>query len=145
MGQNARGNSDGPFYDGSIFHRVISGFMIQGGDPTGTGRGGPGYKFEDEFHPELQFNKPYLLAMANAGKDTNGSQFFITVAPTTHLNFPTPSSAKWLTRSPGTSWTPSGPRRPGERPARDRRGDHRRRRGRQARGLTLGPSRTSQR
>ena len=86
-GQNARGTSDGPFYDGSIFHRVIDGFMIQGGDPTGTGRGGPGYKFEDEFHPELQFNKPYLLAMANAGKNTNGSQFFITVAPTTWLNF----------------------------------------------------------
>jgi peptidyl-prolyl cis-trans isomerase A (cyclophilin A) len=66
---------------------VIDGFMIQGGDPTGTGRGGPGYRFADEFHAELQFNKPYLLAMANAGKDTNGSQFFLTVAPTTHLNF----------------------------------------------------------
>ncbi len=86
-GQNARGTGEGPFYDGSIFHRVIAGFMLQGGDPTGTGRGGPGYKFEDEFHPELQFNKPYLLAMANAGKNTNGSQFFITVAPTTHLNY----------------------------------------------------------
>jgi peptidyl-prolyl cis-trans isomerase A (cyclophilin A) len=84
---NAGGGTSGPFYDGSIFHRVINGFMIQGGDPTGTGRGGPGYKFEDEFHPELQFNKPYLLAMANAGKNTNGSQFFVTVAPTTHLNF----------------------------------------------------------
>ena len=57
----------GPFYDGAVFHRVIDGFMIQGGDPTGTGRGGPGYKFADEFHPELQFDKPYLLAMANAG------------------------------------------------------------------------------
>src|ERR1051326_2293031 len=75
------------YYDGVIFHRVISNFMAQGGDPTGTGRGGPGYKFADEFHPELQFNKPYLLAMANAGANTNGSQFFITVAPTTHLNF----------------------------------------------------------
>jgi peptidyl-prolyl cis-trans isomerase A (cyclophilin A) len=61
--------------------------MLQGGDPTGTGRGGPGYKFADEFHPELQFNKPYLLAMANSGANTNGSQFFITVAPTTWLNF----------------------------------------------------------
>src|SRR5215217_4309284 len=84
---NAQGGTSGPFYDGSVFHRVIDGFMLQGGDPTGTGRGGPGYRFGDEFHPELQFNKPYLLAMANAGPGTNGSQFFITVAPTTHLNF----------------------------------------------------------
>ncbi|MDT7712613.1 MAG: peptidyl-prolyl cis-trans isomerase, partial [Pseudonocardiales bacterium] len=71
---------------GSLFHRVIDGFMIQGGDPTGTGTGGPGYRFGDETHPELQFNRPYLLAMANAGPNTNGSQFFITVRPTTHLN-----------------------------------------------------------
>lgn len=84
---NAKGENTGPFYDGSIFHRVIDGFMVQGGDPTGTGRGGPGYKFDDEFHPDLQFNTPYLLAMANAGPATNGSQFFITLAPTTHLNF----------------------------------------------------------
>ncbi|MQY35852.1 Peptidyl-prolyl cis-trans isomerase B [Streptomyces sp. RB17] len=75
-----------PLYNGTIFHRVISGFMIQGGDPLGTGIGGPGYKFGDEFHPDLSFNKPYLLAMANAGPGTNGSQFFITVAPTTWLN-----------------------------------------------------------
>ena len=85
--RNASGGTKGPFYDGSIFHRVIDGFMIQGGDPTGTGRGGPGYRFADEFHPELQFNKPYLLAMANSGPNTNGSQFFITVGPTTWLNF----------------------------------------------------------
>lgn len=85
-----------PLYNGVIFHRVIAGFMIQGGDPLGTGTGGPGYVFDDEIHPELSFNEPYLLAMANAGKrfnpetgrpgGTNGSQFFITVSTPEWLN-----------------------------------------------------------
>lgn len=87
--------SEKDFYNGVIFHRIIPGFMIQGGDPTGTGTGGPGYTFDDEIHPELGFDRPYLLAMANAGKrpdafgkmaGTNGSQFFVTVAATDWLN-----------------------------------------------------------
>ena len=79
--------STAPLYDGTIFHRIIPNFMIQGGDPLGQGIGGPGFRFADEPHPELVFNKPYILAMANAGPNTNGSQFFITVAPTEWLNF----------------------------------------------------------
>jgi peptidyl-prolyl cis-trans isomerase A (cyclophilin A) len=80
----------GPYYDGTIFHRIISGFMVQGGDPLGKGFGGPGYAFDDEIHPDLGFNRKYLLAMANAGlrggRGTNGSQFFITVSTPEWLN-----------------------------------------------------------
>jgi len=86
---NTGETASAPLYEGVVFHRVITGFMIQGGDPIGTGTGGPGYQFDDEIHPELNFNEPYLLAMANAGRrggqGTNGSQFFITVAPTPWL------------------------------------------------------------
>jgi len=116
----------GPYFDGTIFHRVIPGFMIQGGDPTGTGRGGPGYNFNDECHPELHFDRPYLLAMANSGKrpdgsGTNGSQFFITVEPTGWLNFKhtifgevaDDDSRKVVDTIVGT------PTRPGDRPVQD--------------------------
>jgi len=81
-----KAKSTKPLYDGTIFHRVIDGFMIQGGCPLGTGTGGPGYRFADEVNSGLAFDRPYLLAMANAGPNTNGSQFFITVKETGWLN-----------------------------------------------------------
>lgn len=84
--ENASGGTSGPFYDGSTFHRVIDGFMIQAGDPGDSGRGGPGYEIAGEFHPELRFDRGYLVAMANIGVRTSGSQFFITVSPQPHLN-----------------------------------------------------------
>ena len=120
-----------PFYDGLIFHRVISDFMIQGGCPLGTGTGGPGYTFDDEIHPELQFDKPYLLAMANAGlrrnpvtgevEGTNGSQFFISTVPTPWLNgkhtiFGTVADDASRAVVDGINNTPT---RPGDRPQED--------------------------
>ena len=114
-----------PFYDGLVFHRVIPGFMIQGGCPLGQGTGGPGYEFDDEIHPELAFNAPYKLAMANAGKrsgrGTNGSQFFVTVTATPHLQgkhtiFGEVADAKSREVVDAIAATPTGP---GDRPRED--------------------------
>ncbi len=77
---------DTPYYDGILFHRVIQGFMLQGGDPSGTGTGGPGFRYNDEFHPEARHSKAGILSMANSGPNTNGSQFFVTLGPTPHLD-----------------------------------------------------------
>ena len=100
-----------PLYDGTIFHRIIKDFMIQAGDPLGRGVGGPGYKFDDEIHPELTFNKPYKLAMANAGiqmgRGTNGSQFFITTIPTGWLQGKHSIFGEVADESPRRSSTPS--------------------------------------
>jgi cyclophilin family peptidyl-prolyl cis-trans isomerase len=84
--QATRASKTAPFYDGTSFFRRIPGYLIQGGDRTGTGKAGPGYRIPDELHPELTFDRPFVIAMANAGRDSAGSQFFITLAPARHLN-----------------------------------------------------------
>ena len=106
-------------YDGTIFHRVIPQFMVQGGDPLGTGTGGPGYKFADEIHPDLTFDRPYLLAMANAGPGTNGSQFFITSVPTYWLNGKHTIFGEVTAGQEIVDAINNAPTKPGDRPATD--------------------------